>query len=82
MEIEANRESTLWSITMMENIFNQNKKLIAIYDRENIAQRGVKALRSTLYCGKCFSYVYKGDSILESTSMAMNSMVENESNRI
>ena len=40
---------TKWSITLIENIFNQNKKLIAINnDWKTSGQRGVKMPDSTI----------------------------------
>jgi len=46
--------------TLIENIFNQNKKLIAINDRKIIAIRGAKVSDSTINGGKSYPLVQVG----------------------
>ena len=69
---------TVWT---MKNNFKQIKKLIAINDRKNIARRGTKTMKSTLYCGKCYPLVHIGERIFKTTRRAMY-MMKNENNRI
>ena len=57
--------------TLIENIPNQNEKLIAINDRKNIRRRGAEAWHSTLYCSKCYPLVHTGDWNFKTTRMTM-----------
>ena len=56
--------------TLIENIFNQNRKLIAVNDWKNIARRAPEVRRSTLYCGKTSLRVHIVDFIFQLTQRA------------
>ena len=69
------------TITMMNNIFCQNMKLIAINDGENIARRGAKLPDSSINGEKSYSLVHIGELIFKTTCMATY-MMKNKNNRI
>ena len=67
---------------MMNNIFHQNKKLIAINDGKNIARRGAKLPDSTINGEKSYPLVNIGELIFKTTCMAIYMTKKHKNNRI
>ena len=51
-DVNTTMVPTVWTITMGKIFFNQNKKLIAISDRETSVRRGAKMSDSVINGGK------------------------------
>ena len=62
---------TKWTITLIENIFNQNKKLIARKNNKKGGRRGAKVSDLTSNGGKSYLLVKIEEWIFQTTRMAM-----------